>query len=95
MKVQPAQLIIEAGCVEVARGPEVSARRARRARLTRAGQELDMLKRLGHPRPADPVKTCQHIAPRQAHVPVRQLCRALHVAPSTYHAWPTHMPPAL
>ena len=39
---QQAQLVAEVGSVEVARDPEV---RALRARLTRAGQELDSLKK--------------------------------------------------
>ncbi|SFQ80202.1 IS3 family transposase [Hymenobacter arizonensis] len=29
----------------------------------------------------------QHIAQRQAQVPVRQLCHVLHVAPAAYYAW--------
>ena len=29
----------------------------------------------------------QYIAQRRTHVPVRQLCRVLHVAPSAYYAW--------
>ena len=29
----------------------------------------------------------QHIAQRRAHVPVRQLCQVLRVAPSAYYAW--------
>ena len=33
------------------------------------------------------MSTYQHIAQRAAHVPVRQLCQALRVAPAAYHAW--------
>jgi putative transposase len=33
------------------------------------------------------VSTCQHIALRAAHVPVRQLCQVLRVAPAAYYAW--------
>ena len=36
----------------------------------------------------------QHIAQRQAQVPVRQLCDALHVAPSAYYAWQRRQLPA-
>ena len=36
----------------------------------------------------------QHIAQRQAQVPVRQLCYALHVAPSAYYAWQRRQLPA-
>ena len=33
------------------------------------------------------MSTYQHIAQRQAHVPVRQLCQVLRVAPAAYYAW--------
>lgn len=33
------------------------------------------------------MSTYQHIAQRQPHVPVRQLCHVLRVAPSAYYAW--------
>ena len=33
------------------------------------------------------MSTYQHIARRAAHVPVRQLCQVLRVAPSAYYAW--------
>ena len=33
------------------------------------------------------MSTYQHIARRQALVPVRQLCQVLGVAPSAYYAW--------
>jgi putative transposase len=33
------------------------------------------------------VSTYQHIAQRSVHVPVRQLCQVLRVAPSAYYAW--------
>jgi putative transposase len=33
------------------------------------------------------VSTYQHIAQRAAHVPVRQLCQVLRVAPAAYYAW--------
>ncbi|RSK44373.1 hypothetical protein [Hymenobacter perfusus] len=70
----------EVGSEEVARDPEV---RALRAHLKRAEQELDILKKA---LVADPVSTYQHIAQRQAHVSVRQLCQVLHVAPAVYYA---------
>jgi len=33
------------------------------------------------------VSTYQHLAQRAAHVPVRQLCQVLRVAPAAYYAW--------
>ncbi|WP_426491321.1 IS3 family transposase [Hymenobacter sp. 102] len=33
------------------------------------------------------MSTYQHIAQRRAHVPVRQLCQVLRVAPAAYYAW--------
>ncbi|MGI4734404.1 MAG: hypothetical protein ACRYG7_04415 [Janthinobacterium lividum] len=33
------------------------------------------------------MSTYQYIAQRQAHVPVRQLCQVLRVAPAAYYAW--------
>ena len=33
------------------------------------------------------MNTYQHIAQRQAHVPVHQLCQVLRVAPAAYYAW--------
>ncbi|SHM01985.1 hypothetical protein SAMN02746009_03805, partial [Hymenobacter psychrotolerans DSM 18569] len=33
------------------------------------------------------MSTYQHIAQRAGHVPVRQLCRVLHIAPSAHYAW--------
>ena len=33
------------------------------------------------------MSTYQHIAQYRAHVPVRQLCQVLRVAPSAYYAW--------
>jgi hypothetical protein len=48
---------------------------------------LTFKKSLGHLRPAAPVSTYQHIAHRQAHVPVRQLCQVLHVALAAYYVW--------
>ena len=33
------------------------------------------------------MSTCQHIAQRQAQVPVRQLCQVLRGAPAAYYAW--------
>ncbi|WP_219157116.1 hypothetical protein [Hymenobacter profundi] len=59
----------EVGSEEVAGYPEV---RALRARLKRAEQALDILKKAL----ADPVSTYRHIAQRAAQVPVRQLCQA-------------------
>ncbi|WP_375418104.1 transposase [uncultured Hymenobacter sp.] len=56
---QQAQLIAEVGSVKVARDPEVHQLRAQ---LKRAEQELDVLKNLGHLRPADSVNTYQYIA---------------------------------
>ena len=82
---QQAQLVAEVGSAEVARDPEV---RALRARLNRAEQELDILKKSrGHLRPADPVSASQHLAQRTGQVPVRQLCQVLRVAPCAYYAW--------
>ena len=83
----------EVGSVEVARDPEV---RALRARLKRAEQELDILKKtlVIFGRPADAVSTYQYIARRQAQVPVRQLCQVLRVAPSAYYAWQRRQRPA-
>ena len=77
---QQAQVIAEVASVEVAHDPEVRALRAAKQRLA---QELNILKKalviFGQP---PPVSTYQHIAHRQARVPVRQLCYALRVAPS-------------
>ncbi|MBO2012978.1 transposase [Hymenobacter negativus] len=88
---QQAQLVAEVSSEEVARDPEV---RALRARLKRAEQELDILKKSrgqrlldAQARPTDPVSASQHIAQRQAHVPVRQRCQLLCVAPAAYYAW--------
>jgi hypothetical protein len=72
----------EVGSKEVGHDLEV---RALRARVKRAEQELDMLKRLGHLLPTDPVSTYQHIARLAAHVPVRQ-CQVLYVASAAYYA---------
>ena len=33
------------------------------------------------------MSTYQHIARRAVHVPVRQLCQVLRVAPAAYYAW--------
>ena len=33
------------------------------------------------------MSTYQHIAQRRAHVPMRQLCQLLRVAPSAFYAW--------
>ena len=35
----------------------------------------------------DPVSAYHHIAQRAGHVPVRQLCNVLRVAPAAYYAW--------
>ena len=73
----------EVGSVEVARDLEVCALRAANKRLA---QELEILKSLGHPWPADSVIAYQHIPQQAAHVPVRQLYHALRVAPAAYYA---------
>ena len=60
---QQAQLAAEVGSVEVARDSEV---RALRARLKRAEQGLDILKKsLDHHRLADPMSVYQHIVWRR------------------------------
>ena len=38
------------------------------------------------------MSTYQHIAQRQAHVPVRQLCQVLGVAPAAYYACQRRQP---
>ena len=38
------------------------------------------------------MSTYQHIAQYRAHVPVRQLCQVLGVAPSAYYAWQRRPP---
>jgi len=40
------------------------------------------------------VSTYQYIAQRRSHVPVRQLCQVLRVAPSAYYAWQRRQRPA-
>ena len=81
---QQAQLVAEVGSED---GPRPGgARAAGPSQTGRAGARY-FKKSLGHLRPADPVSTYQHIAQRAAHVPVRQLCQALRVAPAAYHAW--------
>jgi len=72
----------EVGSVEVARD---SGGRALRAANKRLAQELDILKSLGHLRPADPVSTYRYIAQRASQVLVRHLCQVLRVAPAAYY----------
>ncbi|WP_324680933.1 transposase [Hymenobacter sp. GOD-10R] len=81
---QQEQVVAEVGSMKMARDSERCALRAANKRLT---QELDILKSLGHLRPADPVSVYQYIVQRQARVSVRQLYSVLRVTTSAYYAW--------
>ena len=88
---QQAQLVAEVSSKEVARDPEV---RALRARLKRAEQELDILKKpwlssawSAGSASRNPVSSYRYIAQRASQLPVRQLCQVLRVAPAAYYNW--------
>ena len=78
---QQARAVAEASSTGMARDPEVRALRAANKRLA---QEVDILKSLGHLRPADPVSVYQHIATCQPQQPVRRLCQVLGASPTYY-----------